>query len=136
MELMARAMETLAESRELLIKANEILARNPDLRFSGVSPRAALLDIFEMVAGGQFWPNVRLEGTRFAHHKDQQDNVSVTPANATAAERLTLDAMRHHAVSTCKAGSIQCQCQIVAATTISFMLSRLQRQYRVFFSLR
>src|SRR6516165_3848871 len=28
---------------------------------------------------------------------------------ATAAERLTLDATRHHAVSTCKAGSIQCR---------------------------
>jgi len=29
MELMARALEALAESCELLIKANEILARNP-----------------------------------------------------------------------------------------------------------
>jgi len=29
MELMARALEMLAESRELLIKANEALARKP-----------------------------------------------------------------------------------------------------------
>jgi hypothetical protein len=35
MELIARALETLAESRELLIKVNEILARKPLSNQSG-----------------------------------------------------------------------------------------------------
>jgi hypothetical protein len=35
MELIARAAETLARSRELLIKANEALARKPLLTQSG-----------------------------------------------------------------------------------------------------
>jgi|SRR6516162_4419943 len=56
---------------------------------------------------------------------------------ATAAERQTLDVTRppRGRLQT-KLVQFSAECQIVAATTISFMLSRLQRQCRVFFSWR
>jgi len=53
--------------------------------------------------GGLFWQIGARRGPVVASLTDRHALV------ATAAERLTLDATRHHAVSTCKAGSIQCR---------------------------
>jgi hypothetical protein len=68
---------------------------------TSLSSPAALLDIFEIGYRGDFLANARQQETRCADPFVRAVTVGVMFATATAAERLTLGATRHHGRHDC-----------------------------------